>query len=109
MQHYAAFHLGLHCLQKCFFRGFPKTKGQYLVVCLFQSVIMVVFREDKHLDDERKAWEFWHSRQHSYKQRVIDIGTLLPLYLICNFAALRNDININQLTAIICYIKPPSL
>lgn len=42
---------------------------------LFQSVIMVVFREDKNLDDERKAWEFWHSRQHSYKQRVIDIGT----------------------------------
>jgi len=36
---------------------------------------MVVFREDKHLDDEHKAWEFWHSRQHSYKQRVIDIGT----------------------------------
>ena len=27
MQHYAAFHLGLHCLQKCSFRGFPNTKG----------------------------------------------------------------------------------
>ena len=24
MQHYAAFHLGLHCLQKYLFRGFPK-------------------------------------------------------------------------------------
>jgi hypothetical protein len=35
---------------------------------------MVVFRDDKSLEDERKAWEFWHSRQHSYKQRVIDIG-----------------------------------
>ncbi|XP_060551159.1 uncharacterized protein LOC132712748 isoform X2 [Ruditapes philippinarum] len=62
-------------------------KGQYYGLTLehdgqrtiknqtLKSVIMVVFREDKHLDDERKAWEFWHSRQHSYKQRVIDIDT----------------------------------
>ncbi|KAK3089720.1 hypothetical protein FSP39_005877 [Pinctada imbricata] len=42
---------------------------------MVKSVIMVVFREDKSLDDERKAWEFWHSRQHSHKQRVIDIDT----------------------------------
>ena len=27
MQHYAAFHLGLHCLQKYSFRGFQHTKG----------------------------------------------------------------------------------
>ena len=27
MQHYAAFHLGLYCLQKYSFRGFPSTKG----------------------------------------------------------------------------------
>ena len=27
LQHYAAFHLGLHCLQKYSFRGFPYTKG----------------------------------------------------------------------------------
>ena len=27
MQHYAAFHLGLHCLQKYLFRGFLNTKG----------------------------------------------------------------------------------
>ena len=26
MQHYAAFHLVLHCLQKYSFRGFPNTK-----------------------------------------------------------------------------------
>ena len=26
MQHYAAFHLGLHCLQKYSFRGSPNTK-----------------------------------------------------------------------------------
>ena len=27
MQHYAAFHLGLHCFQKYFFLGFPEYKG----------------------------------------------------------------------------------
>ena len=27
MPHYVAFHLGLHCLQKYLFRGFPNTKG----------------------------------------------------------------------------------
>ena len=27
MQHDAAFHLDLHCLQKYLFRGFPNTKG----------------------------------------------------------------------------------
>ena len=27
MQHYAAFHLGLHCLQKYSFMGFSNTKG----------------------------------------------------------------------------------
>ena len=27
MQHYAAFHMGLHCFQKYSFRGFPNTKG----------------------------------------------------------------------------------
>ena len=27
MQHYAAFHLGLHCLQKYSLRGFPEYKG----------------------------------------------------------------------------------
>ena len=30
MQHYAAFHQGLHCLQKNSFRGFPNTKGSQL-------------------------------------------------------------------------------
>ncbi|XP_076093814.1 uncharacterized protein LOC143064677 isoform X3 [Mytilus galloprovincialis] len=62
-------------------------KGQYYALSLefagdrippsqmVKSVIMVVFRDDKSLEDERKAWEFWHSRQHSYKQRVIDIDT----------------------------------
>ena len=32
MQHYAAFHLGLHCLPKYQLRGFQYTKGPYLSV-----------------------------------------------------------------------------
>ena len=30
MQHYAAFHLDLHCLQKYLFRGFPNAKGKLI-------------------------------------------------------------------------------
>ena len=31
MQHYAAFHLGLYCLQKYSFRGFTNMKGKFLI------------------------------------------------------------------------------
>ena len=31
MQHYAAFHLGLHCLKKYSFRGFPEYNGLIVV------------------------------------------------------------------------------
>lgn len=45
-------------------------------VCLCcQSVIMVVFGEDKCRDEQLKNWKYWHSRQHTAKQRVLDIGT----------------------------------
>lgn len=41
-----------------------------------KSVIMLVFsfisREGKSPDDELKAWQFWHGRQHSIKQRILD-------------------------------------
>ena len=39
-----------------------------------KSMIMVVFREEKTPEDEAKAWHFWHSRQHSAKQRILDAG-----------------------------------
>ena len=41
MQHYAAFHMGLHCLQKYLFKGFLNTKdschfqGQWNIVSIF--------------------------------------------------------------------------
>lgn len=41
---------------------------------LFQSLVMLVFREEKSPEDEIKAWQFWHSRQHSVKQRILDAG-----------------------------------
>ncbi|XP_049307801.1 protein grainyhead isoform X1 [Bactrocera dorsalis] len=40
-----------------------------------KSVIMLIFREEKSPDDEIKAWQFWHSRQHSVKQRILDADT----------------------------------
>ncbi|XP_055707714.1 protein grainyhead isoform X13 [Phlebotomus papatasi] len=40
-----------------------------------KSVIMLMFREEKSPDDEIKAWQFWHSRQHSVKQRILDADT----------------------------------
>lgn len=36
---------------------------------------MIVFREDKTYDEEIKTWQFWHSRQHSVKQRILEIDS----------------------------------
>ena len=54
MQHYAAFHLGLHCLPKYPFGGFQYTKGY---VCLFvfvalrpMSTAMVIAGQSVHLN-----------------------------------------------------------
>ncbi|XP_076016783.1 grainyhead-like protein 2 homolog isoform X2 [Genypterus blacodes] len=41
---------------------------------MVQSVIMVVFGEDKCRDEQLKNWKYWHSRQHTVKQRVLDIA-----------------------------------
>lgn len=37
--------------------------------------MMTVFREDKSYEEEIKCWQFWHSRQHSAKQRIMDVDT----------------------------------
>jgi hypothetical protein len=44
------------------------------VTLFFQSVVMLMFREEKSPEDEIKAWQFWHGRQHSVKQRILDAG-----------------------------------
>ena len=33
------------------------------------------YREGKPVEEELKAWQFWHQRQHSFKQRIIDVDT----------------------------------
>lgn len=39
-----------------------------------QSIVLVVFREGKAEEEELKFWQLWHSRQHSIKQHILDIG-----------------------------------
>ena len=41
---------------------------------------MVVFGEDQCRDEQLKNWKYWHSRQHTAKQRVLDIGELFLLH-----------------------------
>lgn len=44
---------------------------------------MLMFREEKSPEDEIKAWQFWHARQHSVKQRILDAGkTNIYIYLL---------------------------
>ncbi|CAH1773310.1 unnamed protein product [Owenia fusiformis] len=50
-----------------------KNKGRSLKCNTVKSLIMLLFREDKDPNQDMKAWDFWHSRQHSNKQRIIDI------------------------------------
>lgn len=45
-----------------------------MITVYFQSVVMVVFGEEKCRDDQLKHWKYWHSRQHTAKQRCLDIG-----------------------------------
>ncbi|KAJ8356132.1 hypothetical protein SKAU_G00189260 [Synaphobranchus kaupii] len=39
-----------------------------------RSVVMLVFGEEKSRDEQLKHWKYWHSRQHTAKQRCIDIA-----------------------------------
>lgn len=43
---------------------------------------MVVFAEDKSREDQLRHWKYWHSRQHTAKQRCIDIGKWLQNLLL---------------------------
>ncbi|KAF7639351.1 Protein grainyhead [Meloidogyne graminicola] len=40
-----------------------------------RSQIIIVFREDKSFEEELKTWLVWYKRQHSPKQRIIEIDT----------------------------------
>ena len=39
-----------------------------------QSVVMVVFDNEKGPAEQLRFWKHWHSRQPTAKQRVIDVG-----------------------------------
>ncbi|XP_066538992.1 grainyhead-like transcription factor 2a [Hoplias malabaricus] len=50
------------------------SKGPHLPISKVRSVVMVVFGEDKCRDEQLKHWNYWHTRQHTAKQRVLDIA-----------------------------------
>ncbi|XP_072546586.1 grainyhead-like protein 1 homolog isoform X2 [Salminus brasiliensis] len=50
------------------------SKVMHHPICKVRSVVMVVFGEEKCRDDQLKHWKYWHSRQHTAKQRCIDIA-----------------------------------
>ncbi|MGH0134844.1 UNVERIFIED_CONTAM: hypothetical protein FKN15_011630 [Acipenser sinensis] len=49
-------------------------KGLHHPISKVRSVVMVVFGEEKCRDDQLKHWKYWHSRQHTTKQRCVDIA-----------------------------------
>uniref|UniRef100_A0A8D3BG00 Grainyhead-like transcription factor 1 n=1 Tax=Scophthalmus maximus TaxID=52904 RepID=A0A8D3BG00_SCOMX len=50
------------------------SKGMQQPITKVRSVVMVVFGEEKCRDDQLKHWKYWHSRQHTAKQRCLDIA-----------------------------------
>ena len=44
-----------------------------------KTVVSVVFGDGKPEDEQLRHWRYWHGRQHTAKQRVIDIGKY-PLF-----------------------------
>ncbi|XP_029602797.1 grainyhead-like protein 2 homolog isoform X2 [Salmo trutta] len=49
-------------------------KGRRNPFSKVRSVVMVTFSDDKDRDEQLKHWKYWHSRQHTAKQRVLDIA-----------------------------------
>ena len=44
------------------------------ILAVLQSVVMIVFDNEKIPTEQLKFWKHWHSRQPTAKQRVIDVG-----------------------------------
>ncbi|XP_060778097.1 grainyhead-like transcription factor 2a isoform X2 [Neoarius graeffei] len=50
------------------------SKGLCHPISRVRSVVMVVFGDEKCRDEQLKHWNYWHTRQHTAKQRVLDIA-----------------------------------
>ncbi|XP_034015270.1 grainyhead-like protein 1 homolog isoform X2 [Thalassophryne amazonica] len=55
-------------------REIDNSKGVQQPITKVRSVVMVVFGEEKCREDQLKHWKYWHSRQHTAKQRCLDIA-----------------------------------
>ncbi|XP_056151874.1 grainyhead-like protein 1 homolog [Lampris incognitus] len=55
-------------------REIDNSKDMQHPITKVRSVVMVVFGEEKCRDDQLKHWKYWHSRQHTAKQRCLDIA-----------------------------------
>lgn len=64
---------------------------QSLKSATVKSVIMLVFRDGKSVEEEQKAWQFWHQRQHSIKQRIIDVDTKNSIGLLGHIEELSHN------------------
>jgi hypothetical protein len=56
----------------------PGPPDQGDMTLYLQSVVMVVFDNDKVPVEQLRFWRHWHSRQPTAKQRVIDVGKREP-------------------------------
>ena len=54
------------------YRPYPNGSDNIKTNAPVKTVVMVVFRDEKNQDNELKSWSFWHARQHTYKQRILD-------------------------------------
>ena len=56
-----------------------------------KTVIMVTFRDHKSAEEEIKLWQFWHARQHSVKQRILDADTKNSMGIVSNIEEISHN------------------
>ena len=56
-----------------------------------KTVIMVTFRDHKSAEEEIKLWQFWHARQHSVKQRILDADTKNSIGIVSNIEEISHN------------------
>ncbi len=70
-------HFGICHFSKVINRSLAFTVGLQLAAGLVATLtgFFLPCREGKTAEEEMKAWTFWHHRQHSVKQRILDADT----------------------------------